>query len=800
MRSWSFKHEDARRLLIAADARQVTVDYTDDQIWALNLAGGDPAALALETTYGLRAPSMRLFASIAVGGQHVLDPASFIQPPQVQIIFPNYLLVNAYPLAGIQLRQEYWVHDSHSVIGRIEVINRGEAPFVLDVRLHAVLRPGPGGTPFSPVQIDGVHVLTAGLERLAPLIFIEGGAVTPPSAFPSLGVSANLASGRSRSWLWAHVGEREPRASFDQARRLCGLPWEASIARIKLLNAGLVEIETGDPEWDAAFWFSQVAGLQAFVGPARHVRYPGIVGRRRPADGYSAAGDGSDYDGVWGGVDAASAHYISRQVLSAAPGLVEGELRNRLQTETGSGAIDGQPGVGGQHAGWESMPLLADLAHRIYTRTGNNEMLAEVFPALLHSVRSWFGEERDTDRDGFPEWRHMPQSGFRAWPAYVGWERWGQGLDISLVERPDLAAYLYRELIRLAEMAHIIGETRSLAWIESTAENIRKALESCWVEKSSIFVSQDRDMNIPLIGDRLGKGKGSFDLELKRSFEAPVRVLIRCFGDELESKEIKVSIRGKGSTNRKMVERFSHASFQWFWKMGTATADKSARALNSVTIGGLDDGFTTEIRLVDTSQHDVAGLFPLWAGMLEADRARQMVTRTILDEKRFWRAFGIPIVSARETGYAPDKEGNPGAVWMFANCLVGEGMLDNGFRKEAAELVGRLMGAVISGLRRDQDFSALYHPDEPQALGECGALDGLAPLDLFLRTLGLQLGDPYRVQVEPGNPYPWPVTIRWRGLSVSYKGDHVIITFPDGGLARVTGEGRTWIEQDRERE
>jgi len=37
-------------------------------------------------------------------------------------------------------------------------------------------------------------------------------------------------------------------------------------------------------------------------------------------------------------------------------------------------------------------------------------------------------------------------------------------------------------------------------------------------------------------------------------------------------------------------------------------------------------------------------------------------------------------------------------------------------------------------------------------------------------------------------------------LSVSYKGDHVTITFPDGGLARVTGEGKTWIEQDRERE
>lgn len=798
MRSWSFSAKDVRRLVIAADARLSKVDYADDQIWQLSLAGGDPAALALETTYGLRAPSMRLFISITANGKHVIDPADFAVPPSVQALLPNYMLVTAYPVAGLQLRQEYWVHDSHAVIGRIGLTNRGDAAVELDVRLHAVLKPGSAGTPFSPVQVDGVYVLSAELEKLAPVIFMEGGAETPPSAFPSLGVHAQLSTGRSRSWLWAHAGERERRASFDRARMLCGRPWEASIARLKMINAGLVDIETGDPEWDAAFWLTQVAAIQAFTGPTRFVQHPGIIGRRRITDGFSSQGDGSEYDGAWGGVDAATAHSISRQILVAEPGLVEGEVRNRLQTETGAGVIDGQPGLGGQRAGWESMPLLADLLERLYDRTGNERLLAELYPALQHAVRAWFAEARDQDGDGFPEWRHMPQSGYRAWPAYAGWARWGQGLDIAMVERPDLAAYLFRELTALARMTERTGDARAQDWLRATAETLRQSLETGWVDKKSIYVARDRDLDTPLQGERLGRGKGSYTLEVRRGFEEPVRVLIRCFGDELGSKSSKITLRGKGNTNRRMVERMSHASFQWFWKMGVATAQKAARTLDTVTVDGLDESYTTEIWLADTTQEEVAGLLPLWAGMMEPERARQMVANAVLDERRFWRTCGIPAISARESGYDPEKEGNPGAVWMFANGLVGEGMLATGFRAEAADLVGRLMRVVIAGLRRDHDFSALYHPDQELPLGEAGHFDGLAPLGLFLDTLGLRLGDPHRVQVEPGNPYPWPVTVRWRGMSVVYDDDQVTVTFPDGGLARVAGEGGKWVEQGKD--
>jgi hypothetical protein len=46
-------------LTLAADTRFSHPDYTDDQIWELRLQGGEPPALVLQTTYGLRARWMR---------------------------------------------------------------------------------------------------------------------------------------------------------------------------------------------------------------------------------------------------------------------------------------------------------------------------------------------------------------------------------------------------------------------------------------------------------------------------------------------------------------------------------------------------------------------------------------------------------------------------------------------------------------------------------------------------------------------------------------------------------------------
>ena len=87
MRDWHLTQADPLTLRLAADARLAPTDYANDHIWELSLTGGDPPALALRTTYGLRAQDMRLFHAFADGDAHVTDPADFAAPPEVRAFF-----------------------------------------------------------------------------------------------------------------------------------------------------------------------------------------------------------------------------------------------------------------------------------------------------------------------------------------------------------------------------------------------------------------------------------------------------------------------------------------------------------------------------------------------------------------------------------------------------------------------------------------------------------------------------------------------------------------------------------------
>ena len=123
MREWTLGPGDPLALTLAADFRLCTPDYVNDHIWELETGGGDPPALALRTTYGLRACSMRIFPRFSLGSQTVSDPALFPHPPRLLRFFPNALTLDFSPLPGIEVLAEYWAPDSHSAAGRFTFTN-----------------------------------------------------------------------------------------------------------------------------------------------------------------------------------------------------------------------------------------------------------------------------------------------------------------------------------------------------------------------------------------------------------------------------------------------------------------------------------------------------------------------------------------------------------------------------------------------------------------------------------------------------------------------------------------------------
>lgn len=71
-------------------------------------------------------------------------------------------------------------------------------------------------------------------------------------------------------------------------------------------------------------------------------------------------------------------------------------------------------------------------------------------------------------------------------------------------------------------------------------------------------------------------------------------------------------------------------------------------------------------------------------------------------------------------------------------------------------------------------------------MGERNALSGLAPVDLFLRVLGVEILSSTRLRLEGKNPFPWDVTVQYKGLKVKRGQEKTEVIFANGKSVTVT--------------
>lgn len=780
MREWNLPSGFPLSLTLSADVRYSPTSYADDQIWEL-AAGGDPPALAFETTFGLRARGLRLFPRFTLGDESRTDPAQFDKPPVLHAFAPNMARVAYAPFHDIDVLSETWVPESQAIAGRLSITNHTAAPQRLRLQWIAQLLPAEGER-MSPASVEAAPVLTGRSGGLAPVVFLTGGPEAESSSFPALALTLELAPGAQQQVVWSQAACATLAESFALARRTAARKWDAESARIEMLNSGLVEVYTGKPEWDAAFALSQRTAYGLLTGPTAHLPYPSFTTTRLPDQGYSPRGDGLDYGPLWNGQSPLEALYLAGQLLPAAADLAAGLLRNFLSVQEEGGAIDWRPGLGGQRSRLLATPLLATLAWKIYESTESVDFLAEVFPGLLRFAANWFSPEHDRDGDGLPEWDHPNQAGLEDHPVYSPWYENIPGVDIQTVESPGLGAMLYKEYGALAAMARRLGREDCLPEIEEVRRRLHDEVESTWDSRSATYRDRDRVTHSSPRGIQLGSRQGSGDIPNERRFRRPVRVLVQVQVPEEATRHPQVQIIGQGEDGAEQVEIAGPDRFKWFVGRGSLTSELVFRSVSRVVIENLAPGDTAEAFSVSFRHEDHSQLLPLWAGIPGEKRARSLVEKTITNPDKYWRSYGIvasPYRFSDETG-APSASGPAYGVHLPWNALVAEGLLRYGFREEAASLLTRLMDAVCGSLQRDGAFRRYYDPAIGQGLGERNALQGLAPLDLFLQVLGVRLISPTRVVLAGAHPFPWPVTLKYRGLTVLRQMEKSMVIFPDG--------------------
>jgi len=779
MKKWNLGIEDPGAFTIAADVRGGGTNYTNDHIWDVRLPGGEPLALDIRTSFGLRARGFRIFPRFVEGDTALTDPREFAKPAQVQRIYPNFLEVSFSPFTGIDIRYEYWVPKSQILSGRMRVTNRRLTDRKIRVEIIALLAPTGGGEPMATLEMEGAKVLCGRTNGIFPLVFMTGVPKINTGPYPALAVDLDLPPGASRDFTWVHTAQADPKGSLELARDTSHLHWEAETARLAVQNEGLIEIETGDPDWDAAFALAQKTAYSLLVGPTGYLPYPSFVFSRQADHGYSNRGDGTDYGHLWNGQTPLEADYLSTFLLPATPDLAKGLLLNFLETQTQQGFVDWKPGLGGQRGRMMATPILTHLAWRIFETTEDRTFLKDVYPKLLSFVQAWFTNPQDRDGDGLPEWSRASQSGFEDHPTFSQWEEWAQGADISKVESPALCALLYNEIQQLVKIAGVLEQTGPISALLALADNLKSAIEFSWDGSASIYRNWDRETHFSPGGEVLHTQFGTGEIRLDREFERPVRLHLRVIVAGELPRQMAFFIHGTGASGTHRVEKIVEDQFRWNLERGNACSEQVYTAVEYIQISGLNEQDQISIQVMDLSGLDHTLLLPLWAGIPDQERAFELIKQTITNPDFFWKTYGISACPPE----ALDDNHPCQRVHMIWNSLIGTGLVTYGYYEEAANLVTRLMTSIIQNLKQNNAFYNYYHAGHGRGIGELNAVGGLAPLKLFLDTVGIQIISSRKIKVSGENPYPWEVNIRYRGLSVTKHKSKTVVTFPGGQTA-----------------
>jgi hypothetical protein len=780
-----------RRAILACDARLGATSYCNDQVWEVHLGGKDPGLLALQTTFGLRARLMRIFPRFSAGSAVVDDPALFMVPPRFTRMAPDSCAVEFSPFFGIDALAEFRVPTSQILVGRIRLTNQNPEVSVSRFELAGQLIPIEGEG-LALVKAPVAAVLGGRTGNLCLALFLTGGPEPGSGLYPSLSLEFRLAPGKSRQVVWALAAMETPEKALDEARKATARPWDAEVARGRLQDRhDQVAIQTGDPAWDAVLAHSQRAAYRLFHSPGGALPYPSFVLARTPEMGYSRRCDGSEYNYLANGQTALDALHMASILLPGGVQWVQGLLRNFLAAQNEAGAVDWKPGLGGQRSGLLAQPVLAEIAWRIFQAGGDRDFLAKVYPALRRSLAVWFTEEHDRDQDGCPEWDHLVQTGLEESPLFNPWHPWSQGVNPAAVETPALGSFLYNESRRLAEIARLTGQEQDIPALEAISQRLQEMVQSGWDAERGTFRPRDRDTHASTPGELLFHGQGPSQVRFEKSFDGPRRLVMRIRIGTETTRPVRIRVCGQ-SAGGDVVETFSIRDLQWVQHRACLTTQQTYAFLERIDLDGFDPLDDISIETVDFLREDLSLCLPLWAGIATPEQAEAIVRKSLLDPERYGQPFGLPLCPGAAGG---DEDRERRQVSVQWNALILEGMLRYGFRAEAGEVISRLMRALAGSFEADGSLRPAYDAVSGRPSGERDHLAGLFPTAILLQALGIRSLAVNRVLLEGNHPFPWPVTVKYRGMKVHRQATQTLVTFPDGQTGLVTSPDLQKVEE-----
>jgi hypothetical protein len=764
-----------KTFILATDGEFAPFQPENDQVWEMSLSGPDSHPIYLHTTYSLRTRSMRLFPSFIIGNQRFAEAGIFFNRPAVTQYSPDAIQVTCAPVKGTQIVFDCFVPESDVLVGGIEILNTGEDPFKLTIELAAVLAPMGKGIPTRPDKDGITQIITGQSDNLFPALFMTGGPTAVVSPYPALKVPVHLKPQQSRQLTWALASKDSRAASLDAARTVTASPWRQTVQAHVMKHASqTLLIQTGNPDWNSAFYLSQTQAMTHWVPVRKHNARPCFIRSRLPDQALPDQREVENLDDL----TLLEANHLAQVLLPAQSEKMVSVVTQFLARIDENGRVPSRlvpsPFV---NKPFRECPLLAHLSFELYKITGDKDFLHTVFPQLCLSLDSWFADQREPDSAKPPSWKDPQQlqldTGLFTFDI---WEETGRGLDICKVESPALMAMFHREASALSQIAKVLGEKSAHKKYNNLTKSLREKIDKSWSDHQNCFEYLDIQSQLSPSQELNYLGKVQKHHQIDKTFLQPQRLHIHLHAADERTRVCIIRINGEDPKGKPIQEVFKTPDIRWVIGRANLTTQLPYKSIQSLSIEGLQPEDQFLLETAEFSQSDITCLLPLWSRAITKDQCEALLKSHLSVDQAALR-FGIPETwkSIRDL---PDKL--PIRTNILWNTLIIQGLAQEGYTLEAVKLFTNIMAAIVRGLRDFKGFFPYFDIQDGSPAGKRNALAGLAPVKLFLQLAGIRLFSPTRVAIWGRNPFPWPVEVHWQGLSIRRVESQTMVTFPDG--------------------
>ncbi len=771
-----------KSLTLGADARLSRTDFTDDQTWDVLWEDEKLAPATIRSSYGGRVKQVAITPNWVYRERKITSAQTYIQAPTWVAFAPAYAKLEGKITATLNLSIEYWVMESNAIGGRFTIQNTGAEAEDLHLSLVADVLTDKKSSLAIISLISENHALSLGrYPHLEPVLMLDNaqaGAITNKE--PIIQTKMTIEAGKSHAVRYVHAGLSRMSDSVERASYWLSQNWDEAFATIETASQRIPHIMTGDPNTDTLIALSYHQLLQSFM-TTPNLPHLSFIATRQPDKGYSAKGDGSDYDRSWNGQSAHLAYLMALGIASIAPELAQGIVRNFLASQTYDGKVDMKPSFTAStpiDGGYLCPPILARLTWNIYQFTEDRGFLEETFPKLLRFYQRWMQE--DVDGDSMPEWAHERQMGYVFFPTFGNNQAWAQNVDIRITESPDMAAYMISEAIHLSYISHLLGKTDGYG-ILNKLSNHQAYLEKLWREELGRYSYQDRDTNlatpyIPIFIENPADER----VPVALSLENPARVQVHLVGGTNHAPKATLHIIGFGHNNETIHEIADVKSqFVWGYGNGFYTSKNLFQTVNELYFEGVSRVYKVNAHTVDFTRPDVNSILPLMLTGIPDNRAESLI-KLLTDPAQFWRESGMTIVSAKDRNYDPASAVGGGGTWAYWTTLIGEGLIEYGRGDIARDMLKRLIKTQLTSYTKNGYFSEFYHSDQASGRGEKYHVGGIVPVYLLNRLFGVQIFDSRRVFVSEDYFWDTDVTIMQHGVTIKRTKTSADVTFASG--------------------